>query len=231
MERTCLLPEHQGFGSQIIGFCVTECCRKPSRALCFKCMTGPGHQGHQLIQAQEENAFLAQPNRIFTEINQKLELMIRQFSKGIKYLQGILQKNYQPQPLSNFGNSEITEKINCILKLETVQKLINDRLDNIFENTLKQIKITCQDLTLGEEFKSYEFLQHQKYQEASQLINQCFQRGNRNTFLKLAQAEIFKVQDQFQDARAIYLQLLQEDDSNPWAYFENNKMLNQQERR
>lgn len=45
-------------------------------------------------------------------------------------------------PFNQIGNKEITNKINCILKLEKHQKLINDRIDNIFEHTLRSIRLT-----------------------------------------------------------------------------------------
>ncbi|CAD8118220.1 unnamed protein product [Paramecium sonneborni] len=227
MERNCLIPQH--YDQQILAYCVTEGCKKPARVVCFKCVND--HSGHQMIQLQEEQRFLQQPNIVYTMIRSKLDLMKRHFLKGISALEEVLLKNYVPESLNNIGNQQITNKINCILKLERVQKLINDRLDNIFENTLKQVKITYQDLTTGNEFQCYEQLQKQNYQEATRLIDETLQQNSKNIFLKLAKAEICSVQKRCQDARRIYEEVLGQDDSNPWAYFELNKLLNDQERR
>ncbi|CAD8206585.1 unnamed protein product [Paramecium pentaurelia] len=229
MERFCLNPEHQN--KQIIGYCVQELCRKQTRALCMKCMTGQAHSGHKIIEQTEEEDFFREPNLIYTDLIAKLNLIKRQFTQGISFLERILEKHYRPIPLNNIGNQEVDNKINCILKLDKVQKLVNDRIDNIFEHTLKSIKLTYQDLTIGTEFQCYEQTQKQNYKEALPLIEQCLLLDSKNTILKLAKAEIYSNTNKVLEARQIYEQILQTEDANPWAFLEFHKLLNQQERR
>ncbi|CAK57874.1 unnamed protein product (macronuclear) [Paramecium tetraurelia] len=229
MERYCLVPEHQN--QPIMAYCISEHCRKQNRAVCFKCMTDLTHQQHTIIQTNQEENFLQQANINYRDISDKLNALKQQFSTGITYLEMLLEKYYRPMPLSNFGNKEITNKIDCLLKLEKVQKLINDRIDNIFEHTLKSIRITCHDLTQGQEFQGYELLSKQNYQEALKLVDQNQKVDPKSALLRLAKAEIYQNSNRVQEARLIYQEILQTEQFNPWASIELNKLLGQQERR
>ncbi|CAD8184359.1 unnamed protein product [Paramecium octaurelia] len=229
MERYCLVPEHQN--QIIMAYCISEHCRKQNRAICFKCMTDSTHQQHNIIQITQEESFLQQVNIHYRDISDKLNALKLQFSTGIAYLEMLLDKYYRPIPLGNFGNQEITNKIDCLLKLEKVQKLINDRVDNIFEHTLKSIRITCHDLTQGQELQGYEFLSRQNYQEALKLVDQSQKVDPKSALLKLARAEIYQNTNRTQEARLIYQEILQLEQYNPWASIELNKLIGQQERR